>query len=369
MPTTLVVTNDFPPRIGGIESFLADACGLLDDDVVVYASGPAGAERSDRERPYPVVRAGPLLVPTPQVARRAADLLVSHGATRVLIGAAAPLGLLAPALRRAGAVAVVALTHGHEVGWSAVPGPRTLLRRVGDDCDHLTAISAFTAARIAPALSPAAQARMLRLAPPLDSDTFTAVPAPRPYRVVAVARFVRQKGLDVLLRAWRLARPDLDQAAELALVGDGPQRLALQRLAARLGISGSVRFLGALDRAGVVAQLQRSNAFALPVSTRRCGLNPEGLGLAAMEAASCGLPVLIGDSGGAPETVRDGITGWVLPDADAAGWARRIVELSGDPAQAAAMGAAGRAWVRAEFGAPRARVTLRRALSLNAAPG
>ncbi len=369
MAATLVVTNDFPPRIGGIESFLARACTLLDDDVVVYASGPAGAERSDRHRPYPVVRDGSLLLPTPRAARRAAEALADHGATRVLIGAGGPLGLLAPTLRRAGAQQIVALTHGHEVWWAAVPVARDLLRRIGDDCDHLTAVSAFTAARIAPALSPAARSRMLRLAPPLDTDVFSPLAGKPPPRVVAVARFVAQKGLDTLLRAWGRAREHLDSSAELVLVGDGPQRPALQRLSRRLGIAGSVSFLGPLDRSGVVEQLRHSAVFALPVRTRLHGLNPEGLGLAGLEAAACGLPVLIGASGGAPETVRHGRTGWVLPSEDVRAWAARITELLTDPDRAAQLGAAGRNWVRAEFGVERARATLRTALKLDQLSG
>ena len=71
MPRTLVVTNDFPPRIGGIESFVADLCTLLDDDVVVLTSGPPGAAATDAGRPYPVLRRGGLLLPTPAVAREA----------------------------------------------------------------------------------------------------------------------------------------------------------------------------------------------------------------------------------------------------------------------------------------------------------
>ena len=74
VPRTLVVTNDFPPRIGGIESFVRDVCTLLDHDVVVYASGPPGASATDAERGYPVVRAGPLLLPTRQVAAEVTDL-------------------------------------------------------------------------------------------------------------------------------------------------------------------------------------------------------------------------------------------------------------------------------------------------------
>ena len=128
MPASLVVTNDFPPRIGGIESFVAQACHLLDDDVAVLTSGPPGASTTDATRPYPVVRAGGLLLPTPAVARQAAGLLRDVGAIRVLVGAAMPLGLLVPALRRAGAEVAVALTHGHEVWWAALPGARTAAR-------------------------------------------------------------------------------------------------------------------------------------------------------------------------------------------------------------------------------------------------
>ena len=172
MARTLIISNDFPPRIGGIESFVSDLCGLLDNDVVVYASGPAGAEQTDGGRGYPVVRDGSLLLPTPRVAARAAELLHRYRATRVVFGAAAPLGLLAPGLRTAGADRLIGLTHGHEIWWATVPGARRLLRRIGDGCDHLTAVSAFTQDRIAAALSPAARHRMLRLPPPVDVGLF-----------------------------------------------------------------------------------------------------------------------------------------------------------------------------------------------------
>lgn len=370
MPTTLVVTNDFPPRIGGIESFVASACELLGGDVVVYTSGPPGTAADDRSRGYPVVRDGSLLLPTRRTACRAVELLRTSGATRVLFGAAAPLGLLAPALRAAGAEHIVALTHGHEVWWATLPGPRTALRRIGAGCDHLTTVSAYTAARIAPALTPDARQRLLRLPPPVDPAVFRpGGRAPRP-RVVAVARFVRQKGLDTLLRAWARARsaPSLNPAAELVLVGDGPQRRALAALAQQLGVAGSVRFPGALGRDDVVAELQRAAVFALPVRTRLRGLNPEGFGLAAVEAASCGLPVLVGDSGGAPETVQHGVTGWVLPPDDVEAWAVRIGELLSDPDAAVVMGRRGQARAAALFGPEAARATLARALRLAADP-
>ena len=151
MATTLIITNDFPPRIGGIESFVSDLADLLDQDVVVYTSGPRGAAATDPGRGYPVVRDGRLLLPTRRVGRRAAELLAQHRCRQVIFGAAAPLGLLAPVLRRAGADRILALTHGHETWWATVPPTRRLLRRIGGGCDHLTTISDYTTERISPA--------------------------------------------------------------------------------------------------------------------------------------------------------------------------------------------------------------------------
>lgn len=369
MATTLVISNDFPPRIGGIESFVRDVCRLLDHDVVVYAAGPSGAPATDASRGYPVVRDGGLLLPTPRVRDRAVELLRQHGCSRVVFGAAAPLGLLAPALREAGATDIVGLTHGHEVWWAALPGARAALRRVGDGCDHLTTISAYTTARIAPALSPAAQARLRRLSPPVDTGAFRpglARPPDGPGRCVAVGRFVAQKGFAILLQAWRLVldRASLGPPHELVLVGDGPQRRALERQVRQLGLARTVRLTGPLTRAQVIAELQAADVFALPVRTRLAGLNPEGLGLAALEAAACALPVVIGRSGGAPETVQHGITGFVVDPRDPAELAVRILELLSDRDRARELGGQGRAYVLRRFGFEAARTALRATLRL-----
>ena len=362
-----MITNDFPPRIGGIESFLADVCGLLDDQVVVYTATAPGAAAFDAAQPYPVIRdRGPLL-PTPHTARRAASLLREWAADRVIFGAAAPLALLAGTLRAAGARRMVALTHGHEVWWATVPGARQLLRRIGEDVDHLTVISDFTAARIGRALSPAARARMLRVPPPVHpAPARTASGASRP-RCIAVGRLVVQKGFDTLLHAWRRVLNGWlphRETPELVVVGDGPQRRRLLGLAARLGLSGTVTWTGALPRADVRRLLQAADVFALPVRTRLGGLNPEGLGLAALEAAACGLPVVVGASGGAPETVRPGQTGFLVDPDDAAGLAERVSLLLTDPELARRLGGAGRTYVARSFGAPVVGATLRRALDL-----
>ncbi len=368
MPKTLVITNDFPPRIGGIESFVSDVCALLDNDAVIYASGPPGASTTDLARDYPVLRAGSLLLPTPRAAAEVVEMVRQFGITRVVFGAAAPLGLLASRLRAAGVERIVGLTHGHETWWATLPGARELLRRIGDACDHLTVVSDFTERRISAALTPGARARLLRLPAPVDTELFRPAASAEDdgrRRAVAVGRFVAQKGFPTLLRAWRVVIDRMTgPTPELTLVGDGPQRLRLQRLAADVGLTGCVRWTGALPRSGVITELQRAHVFALPVRTRLAGLNPEGLGLAALEAAACGLPVVVGRSGGAPETVLEGTTGFVVPAADAAALAARLVELLTDPARGRAMGEAGRRFVMERFSAGRARRTLRTALDL-----
>ena len=368
MPSTLIITNDFPPWVGGIESFVSDICDLLDYDVVVYTSGVPGAAASDRERPFPVIRDGPMLLPTPRVATRAASLLRATGATRVIFGAAAPLGLLGPVLRRAGARRIVGLTHGHETWWARLPAVRQLLRRIGDSCDHLTTISSYTERRIASALTPSARRRLLRLAPPVDTERFRppqAAAQRSAARCIAVARLIPQKGLRTLLRAWRIV---IDRAARshlaLTIVGDGPQRGLLERTVQELELSKNTRIIGALPRTGVIAQLQQACVFALPVRTRWAGLNPEGLGLAALEAAACGLPVIVGHSGGTPETVREAETGFLVPSGDHRLLAERLSLLLENPSLAQQMGSRGRHYVSAHFSMDSARARLREALEL-----
>ncbi|MDH5279239.1 MAG: glycosyltransferase, partial [Actinomycetota bacterium] len=140
MTRVLVVTNDFPPRPGGIQTFVHELVRRLPaDDVVVYTSRWRDWEAFDRAQPFEVVREDTkVLLPTPRVRRRAAEIVRTRGCDAVLFGAAAPLGLLGPDLRKAGAARIVALTHGHEAGWAQLPGARQVLRRIGDGVDTVT---------------------------------------------------------------------------------------------------------------------------------------------------------------------------------------------------------------------------------------
>ena len=174
MPRTLIVTNDFPPRRGGIQSFVhALATGLPAGTVTAYAPAWKGAAEFDALQPFPVIRhPTSLMLPVPAVSRRAAAIAAEYGCDTVLFGAAAPLGLITPALRKAGVRRAVALTHGHEAGWAALPGARSLLRRIGDEVDVVTYLGEYFRVRLARALSPQARRRMVRLAPGVDVTFF-----------------------------------------------------------------------------------------------------------------------------------------------------------------------------------------------------
>ncbi|MEV7672454.1 glycosyltransferase family 4 protein [Streptomyces sp. NPDC000963] len=367
MHKTLIVTNDFPPRPGGIQAFLHNMALRLDPErVVVYAStwkrGREGAEATaafDAEQPFTVVRdRTTMLLPTPRVTARATALLREHDCASVWFGAAAPLGLMAPALRRAGARRLVATTHGHEAGWAQLPAARQLLRRIGEGTDTITYLGEYTRSRIASALTPAAAGRMVQLPPGVDEKTFhpgsggDAVRArlglsDRPV-VVCVSRLVPRKGQDTLIRALPgiLRRvPD----AVLLIVGGGPYEKDLRRLAEETGVAGSVRFTGAVPWAELPAHYGAGDVFAMPCRTRRGGLDVEGLGIVYLEASATGLPVVAGDSGGAPDAVLDGETGWVVRGESPEETADRVATLLLDPGLRARMGERGRAWVEEKW--------------------
>jgi phosphatidylinositol alpha-1,6-mannosyltransferase len=361
VPKVLIVSNDFPPRRGGIQSFVhALASRMPAGSAVVYAPRWEGAAEFDARQPFPVIRhPTSLMLPVPSVARRATRILAEHGCDTVLFGAAAPLGLLAPSLRRAGAGRIVAITHGHEAGWAALPGARSLLRRIGDETDVVTYLGEYFRVRLARALSAQAAARMVRLAPGVDNASFRPGAGGDAVRerlglgqrpvVVCVSRMVPRKGQDTLIRAWPQVLAAARGGPALLLVGDGPYRAKLGRLAQRAGVADSVVFTGPVAAADLPAYYDAGDVFAMPCRTRRGGLDVEGLGIVYLEASASGLPVVGGDSGGAPDAILPGETGYVVPGRDVAAVTDRITGLLADPAGARAMGEKGAAWVDREW--------------------
>jgi len=356
---TLLITNDFPPRPGGIQQFVHNlAVRQPADSVVVYCSRWRGYQEFDAAQPFPVIREDTgVLLPTPTVARRAARIALEHGCEAVWFGAAAPLALLADGLRkRTGIRWAVAQTHGHEVGWAALPGARTALRRIGRGVDVVTYLSEYQRVRLAPLITGRAQLR--RLAPGVNVNAFrpdvdgSAVRSryglgDRPV-IVCVSRLVPRKGQDTLIRAFPEVRRLVPEAA-LLIASGGPYRDRLKAMARDSGVGEHIVFTGSVPYQDLPNYYAAGDVYAMPCRTRGGFLDVEGLGIVYLEASASGKPVIAGDSGGAPDAVRDGETGYVVGGRDIATLTKRLVELLTDRDTSTRMGAAGRAWTEAEW--------------------
>ena len=365
MSRVLLVTNDFPPRRGGIQSYLGEFVGRLvqagSHELTVYApqwKGAAAFDDSARTAGYRVVRhPGTLMLPGPAVDARMRRLIAEHDIDTVWFGAAAPLALLAQRARLAGARRVLASTHGHEVGWSMLPVARSVLRRIGDGTDVVTFVSRYTRSRFASAFGP--EASLEYLPPGVDTDRFRPDPAGRAelrdrYRlggrptVVCVSRLVPRKGQDVLIKALPSIRRRADGAA-LVIVGGGPYLKSLRTLAQDCGVADHVTFTGGVPDDELPAHHALADLFAMPCRTRGGGMDVEGLGIVFLEASATGVPVIAGESGGAPEAVQHNKTGLVVDGRSVDKVADAVTELLTDRDRAAAMGAAGRQWVTSQW--------------------
>lgn len=365
MSRFLLVTNDFPPRRGGIQSYLGEFVGRLvqagSHELTVYApqwKGAAAFDDSARTAGYRVVRhPGTLMLPGPAVDARMRRLIAEHDIDTVWFGAAAPLALLAQRARLAGARRVLASTHGHEVGWSMLPVARSVLRRIGDGTDVVTFVSRYTRSRFASAFGP--EASLEYLPPGVDTDRFRPDPAGRAelrdrYRlggrptVVCVSRLVPRKGQDVLIKALPSIRRRADGAA-LVIVGGGPYLKSLRTLAQDCGVADHVTFTGGVPDDELPAHHALADLFAMPCRTRGGGMDVEGLGIVFLEASATGVPVIAGESGGAPEAVQHNKTGLVVDGRSVDKVADAVTELLTDRDRAAAMGAAGRQWVTSQW--------------------
>lgn len=329
--------------------------------MTVYAPKWKGAEAFDdaaQATGYRVVRhPSTLMLPAPTVDIRMRRLIGEHGIDTVWFGAAAPLALLAPRARAAGATRVVASTHGHEVGWSMLPVARSVLRRIGDGTDVVTFVSRYTRSRFAPAFG--SRASLEYLPPGVDSERFRPDPGARAelrkrYRlgdrptVVCLSRLVPRKGQDMLIKALPEIRRRVDGAA-LVIVGGGPYLETLQKLAQDRGVAEHVTFTKGVPGDELPGHHAMADVFAMPCRTRGAGMDVEGLGIVFLEASASGVPVIAGQSGGAPETVQHNKTGLVVDGTSVNKVADAVSELLRDRDRAAAMGAAGREWVRGQW--------------------
>ena len=362
MGRTLVITNDFPPRPGGIQTFGYEIVRRFEpDSVTVLTSDWDGAAEFDAAQDFKVIRANTkTLLPSKSTLAMAREIVVSENITRVLFGAAAPLGLLAAPLRKLGVENIVGMTQGHETGWAMTPGTKQALRKIGDDTDYLTYISEYTHKKIAKALSPEAASRMRRIVPGVNVSEFSPANSSsgnqlraelgwtdRPV-IVCVSRLMARKGQDELIRAL----PEIHQTspmASLIIVGEGPYRKDLESLIKKFGLEEFVHLTGKVSQGDLAKWYAAGDVFAMPCRTRMGGWDVEGLGIVFLEGSATGLPVIVGDSGGAIDAVLDGETGYLVDGTNTSEIAQRISHLISNPDAAKRMGEAGRNWVSQEW--------------------
>lgn len=361
----LIVTNDFPPTLGGIQTYIRDYAATLDPARLVVFASTQDARRAaefDATLAYPVIRSPrSVLLPTPATIRQMQAIIRERSIDTVWFGAAAPLAVMARWARAAGARRIVASTHGHEIGWSMLPGARSVLKIIGRDVDCLTYVSRYARNRLVGVFGPTVAWEPMPGG--VDTTRFAPDPAGRarirallglpddPEQaplIVAISRLVPRKGQDTLIRALPLIRGCVP-GTKLLLVGPGDYRERLSRLAAELGVGEDVIFTGGVELDELPAYYNAGDVFALPVRTQLGGLSVEGLGIVFLEAQACGIPTVAGDGGGAPETVRDGETGVVVPGREIAEVAERIAQLLGDAPYRDCLAAAGRRYTEAAW--------------------
>jgi phosphatidylinositol alpha-1,6-mannosyltransferase len=355
----LFVTNDFGPRAGGIETFVI---GLIErrpfGQTIVYTSAQSGSEDYDKawktDYGVTVIRdRASILLPTPRVARNLSRIIKQSNIQVAAFGAAAPLGLLSASMKRAGIRKTVALTHGHEVWWAKVFPFTLAMRRIGSTIDSLTFLGEFTQRAISHSLSKTAAQQMVKIAPGIDVDHFcpqdsTALRKELKLEnkrvIVSVGRLVHRKGQDHLIQALPQILKSVPDA-HILMVGQGPYLPHLKKLVARHNLNDHVSFIGRIQYAQLPQYICAGDIFAMPSRSRFFGLEVEGLGIVYLEASACGLPVIAGSSGGAPDAVLDGVTGFVVDGENNEEIAAAAIRLLNDVDGAKAMGTAGREWI------------------------
>ncbi|CAN2205584.1 RfaG Glycosyltransferase [Candidatus Nanopelagicaceae bacterium] len=356
----LCITNDFGPRAGGIETFII---GLIErlpkESVIVYTSSQEGSKPFDsawiKDFGVEVIRdRSKILLPSFRVSRNTQTLIKERDIATVFFGAAAPLGLLAQGARRAGAKRVVAITHGHEVWWAKLWPFSSAIKRIGENVDALTYLGEYTRSAIAKALTTGSQKKLIRLAPGIDTEHFS--PSKKSPRIrlelglegkkviVSVGRLVHRKGQDFLIDALPIIAQQIPNV-HLLLVGEGPYRAELEKRAKTQGVRDRITFIGRVQYSELPEYICAGDIFAMPSRSRLAGLEVEGLGIVYLEASACGLPVVGGISGGAPDAVLEGETGFSVDGTSAIAIAEAAIHLLSDSAYAAKLGAQGRQWI------------------------
>lgn len=351
----LVVTNDFPPRVGGINDYVAQLVSRFEPgEVTVFASTWPGAATFDASFPQRVVRwPVSMLLPTPRTFAAVARLIRDQSPDALVFGAAMPLALLGPPLLRRFGVPYVACTHGLEFAATRIPGGGPVLGRIAHSAAMVTTVSHYVRDALAPFVGPKTPVEMVPSG--VDVDRFTPQVSTEGLRaryalgegpvIGCVSRLVPRKGQDQLIRMLPAVVAEWP-GARLLIVGRGPDEQRLRRLARAHGVQHQVVFTGEVPYAELPAHFRVGDVFAMPCRDRFFGLETEGLGAVYLQAAAVGRPCIAGNAGGAPEAVRAGETGLVVDGTrtdDILGAVRTLLRA---PERAEAMGMAGAQWIR-----------------------
>jgi len=355
----LLVTNDYPPKIGGIQNYLWELWRRLPaDDVVVHTTPYAGAEAFDAAQDHTIVRSPePWLLPQPVLVRRVNRLIADHRPEVVILDPAVPVGLIGPHLDRPYGVVL----HGAEVTIPGrLPGSRQLLNRVLANATGIIAAGGYSAAEARRSLGRSLPPCTI-VPPGVDTDRFRPLDPearsaarvrfgldPDAPLVVSVSRLVPRKGMDTLVHAAAELRVEFPEL-QVVVAGDGRDAGRLEGLIRRT--RAPVRLLGRVPESDLTDLYAAGDVFAMLCRTRWAGLEQEGFGIVFIEAASSGVPSVAGRSGGAHEAVADGETGFVVDDpSDPSKTADAIARLLRDDGLRARLAHAGRERAVAEFG-------------------
>jgi phosphatidylinositol alpha-1,6-mannosyltransferase len=352
----LFVTNDFPPKLGGIESYLTNLCkGFDPDDIAVLAPARDGFEAVDEALPYEVVRLpAQYLRATGNVEKSVIEVVQRLDVDAVHFLAALPLGRLGPRVRKATGVPFTVVAHGtgEILLPSRVPLARQALKHVLTSADVVLPVSDFTRAAVDKLTK--GRARMSLLPPSVDVDRFSLAVSGAAVRselnvggrflVLFLSRLVKRKGADTLIRAVAALR-----GAVLIVGSAGPERGPLERLARELGVTDRVVFTGSVPEERLPEYYAAADVFCMPCTDRFGGLDTEGFGVVYLEAQASGIPCIAGRCGGSAEAVEDGVSGIVIDAPTPRDVATALLELRKDPALCARLGGAGRSRVEREF--------------------
>jgi phosphatidyl-myo-inositol dimannoside synthase len=354
----LLVTNDLGPRAGGIETFILGLLEKLDgSQIAIFTSSQEGDQAFDQKMEgkfgVKIYRdRAKVLLPTPRVVGEVKRVMRIHNSQIIWFGAAAPLALMAANLRKAGAGRIVSLTHGHEVWWSKLPVFRQAMRHVGNSVDVLTYLGEYTKEAMEKAVGK--NPKLIHIAPGISVNYFKPGEKPedllakfgisdRP-TLISVGRLVHRKGQDKLIEAMPIIKREIPNAL-LLIVGSGPREAHLKSLIKKYSLENDVLLFGRVPYEELPKYFLLGDVFAMPARSRLFGLEVEGLGIVYLEASACGLPVIAGRSGGAPDAVKISETGLVVNGTDINEIANASIALLGDRGRAKEYGANGRAWV------------------------